>query len=255
MAFLTVRELRLHFLELPESDPRAPAILFVHGSGGTHRFWLPQVRHFAPVYRAVALDLPGHGASEGDGADSIAAYREWVEAFMDAAGMEQAFLVGHSMGGAIALAFALGSPARVSSIGLVGTGARLRVHPDILESLRGDPERAAGLLSERAYATASGSELPAQGKKELLRGSVAVLEKDLRACDAFDLMREVDRIRVPAVVVCGAEDRLTPVKYAQYLHDRIPGALLAVIPGAGHMVMLEKPDEVNRALAACLDRH
>jgi pimeloyl-ACP methyl ester carboxylesterase len=67
-------------------------------------------------------------------------------------------------------------------------------------------------------------------------------------------MREVDRIRVPAVVVCGAEDRLTPVKYARYLHERIPGALLAVIPGAGHMVMLEKPEEVNRALAACLDR-
>lgn len=254
MATLTVRGLRLHFLELPESDPRAPAILFLHGSGGTHRIWLPQVRHFAPAYRAVALDLPGHGASEGDGADSIAEYREWVEAFMDAAGMEQAFLVGHSMGGAIALAFALGRPARVNGLGLIGTGARLRVHPDILESLRGDPERAAGLLSEWAYAPASGSELPAQGKQELLRGSVMVLEKDLRACDAFDLMKDVDRIRVPAVVVCGAEDRLTPVKYAQYLHDRISGALLAVIPGAGHMVMLEKPDEVNRALAACLDR-
>jgi pimeloyl-ACP methyl ester carboxylesterase len=251
---LAVRGLRLHYLALPESDPRAPALLFLHGSGGTHRHWIPQVRHFAPAYRAVALDLPGHGASEGDGAGSIADYRDWVEAFMDAAGMEQAFLVGHSMGGAIALAFALKVPGRLSGVGLVGTGARLRVHPSILEGLRGDPERAAALVSEWAYAPSSGAELPAQGRKELLRGSLAVLEKDFRACDAFDVMKEVDRIRVPAVVVCGAEDRLTPVKYGQYLHERIPGALLAVIPGAGHMVMLEKPDEVNRALAACLDR-
>jgi len=254
VATLTVRGLRLHYVSPPESDPRAPALLFLHGSGGTHRNWLPQVRHFAPAYRAVGLDLPGHGASEGDGAESIADYRDWVEAFMEAAGMEQAFLVGHSMGGAIALAFALKAPARLSGVGLVGTGARLRIHPSILEGLRGDPERAAGLLSEWAYAPSSGTELPAQGKKELLKGSLAVLEKDFRACDAFDVMKEVDRIRVPAVVVCGAEDRLTPVKYAQYLHDRIPGALMAVIPGAGHMVMLEKPDEVNRALAACLDR-
>ena len=249
-----VRGLRLYSHEPSESDPRAPAILFLHGSGGTHRHWIPQVRHFAPPYRTVALDLPGHGASEGDGAESIAEYRDWVEAFMDAAGMEQAFLVGHSMGGAIALAFALKAPARLSGIGLVGTGARLRVHPSILEGLRDNPEQAAGLLSQWSYAPSSGADLPAQGKKELLKGSLAALERDLRACDAFDAMKEVDRIRVPTVVVCGAEDRLTPVKYAQYLHDRIPGALLAVIPGAGHMVMLEKPEEVNRALAACLDR-
>jgi pimeloyl-ACP methyl ester carboxylesterase len=254
VATVAVRGLSLHYLEPPESDPRAPTLLFLLGSGGTYRNWLPQVRHFAPVSRVVALDLPGHGASEGNGAESIAAYRDWVEAFMDAAGIEQAFLVGHSMGGAIALAFALKAPARLKGLGLVGTGARLRVHPSILEGLRGNPEQAAGLLSQWFYAPSSGADLPAQGKKELLKGSLAVLEKDLRACDAFDVMKEVDRIRMPAVVVCGAEDRLTPVKYAQYLHDRIPGALLAVIPGAGHMVMLEKPDEVNRALAACLDR-
>lgn len=253
MPFIGVNGAAIHYAsEAPQGEGRGQAVLFVHGAGGTHEHWRFQVRHVGPQWRALAVDLPGHGNSQGEGYRTIAEYRDFVRDLLDVLGISRAVLVGHSMGGGIAQSFALAYPDRLAGLVLVGTGARLRVHPDILATVQRDMAEAGRLISQWAYSPSALPATVAQAAEAFARNRATVLEGDFRACDAFDLMQEIAAIRLPTQVICGEEDRLTPVKYARFLQQQIPGAALTIIPGAGHLVMLEKPVEFNRALTAFL---
>jgi len=257
MAFTTVNGLGIHYgVGAPLTSARGPAVVFVHGAGGTQEQWRFQLRHLGPRWDTLAVDLPGHGESQGTGYRTIEEYRDFLRDLLDALGIFRTVLVGHSMGGAIVQKIALTYPDRLIALGLVGTGARLRVHPDILASVRhGDVQGAAQLISRWAYSEGVLSATVAQGAEAFARNMVETLEGDFLACDAFDVMQEIGRIQVPALVVCGEDDRLTPVKYARFLQQNIPQASLAIIPGAGHMVMLEKPMDVNRIISTFLEQH
>ncbi len=176
-----------------------------------------------------------------------------VKEFVAEGGLHPTVLVGHSMGGAITQSFALAYPDQLMSIVLVGTGAKLRVDPKIFAGLRDDPRGAIDLIARGACAPGAPGEGVEQDTEALLRTPVPVVERDLRACDAFDLMKQVQEITLPSLVICGTDDLMTPPKYAEHLHQRIQGSQLVLVPAAGHMVMLEKPDEVNRAIEAFLN--
>lgn len=261
MPFVEVAGRQAHYVVRQPIPTREPPVLFVHGAGGTHQHWLYQVRDLSPscVY---AVDLPGHGRSDGPGHDSIQTYTEWVLAFLDAVPLEQAVLVGHSMGGGIALDLALRFPERVAGLGLIATGARLRVAPAILASLleeaRGGtdshPVKSAGLICEWAYGPEAPAEMVRLGQRQMSMTPAQVLYGDFCACDGFDLMGSLDRISTPACILCGTRDLLTPVKYSVYLRDQLPLAQLHLVEGAGHMVMIEKPNAVVRSLSSLLDR-
>ena len=230
-----------------------PPLVLVHGAGGTHRHWPEEIRAL-PGRRVLALDLPGHGGSPGPGLASMPAYARSVLALLDAVGVASAVVAGHSMGGAIALTLALEAPARLAGLVLVGTGARLRVSSAILQ-VTADP----AALAAAADSMADGSlgSLASQAlRRELAEGMRAVApgvtHGDFTACDAFDVMARLGEIRGPALVICGTEDRLTPPKYSQYLRDHIAGARLLMVPGAGHMVMLEAPGRVAQELESFL---
>ena len=77
--------------------------------------------------------------------------------------------------------------------------------------------------------------------------------EDFKACNRFDIREKLKEIRRPTLILCGQEDRLTPVKYSTYLHENIPNSRLLLIPKAGHVVMAEQPEPLNRALEAFLD--
>ena len=254
MPFTSVRGLRVHYAaEAPLVPGRGPGIVFVHGAGGTQEHWRFQVRQLASRWNALALDLPGHGESQGDGFGTIPEYRDVVRDFLDTLGFTRAVLVGHSMGGGIAQSFALTYPDSLAALVLVGTGARLRVHADIFAAIQRDMGEAGRLISGWAYSSAAMPATVASAAAAFARNRPSVLEADFRACEAFDLMTEIPKIRIPTLIVCGEDDRLTPVKSARFLHEKIPGSALAVIPSAGHMVMLEQPVEFNRGLTAFLD--
>jgi pimeloyl-ACP methyl ester carboxylesterase len=252
MPFLTVAGTRVHYVDRQPVPASQPPVVFVHGAGGTHQHWLYQVRDLphSPTY---ALDLPGHGRSDGPGRDSISAYGDWLVTFLDAAVVDQAVLVGHSMGGGIAQDVALRYPARVAGLGLVATGARLRVAPAILDGIRQDSEAAVRLICDFAFGPETPSETVRLGRRQMAEIEAEVLYNDFLACDGFDLMERLAEISAPALIVCGTQDRLTPPKYAVYLRDRIEGATLHLVEGAGHMVMVENPQNVSRALTAFVE--
>jgi len=226
-------------------------LVLVHGAGGSRLLWPPQLRRL-PGATVYTLDLPGHGRSGGPACDTVAGYAGAIAAFLDEVGVAQAVIVGHSMGGAIALTLALDLADRVAGLVLVATGARLRVTPTILESIHRDFEAAVELVSRAMWSPAAEPVLVERGRRALLEAGPAVLASDLTACDRFDVMERLGEIAAPTLVVAGSADVLTPLKYARFLAERIPNARCEILEGAGHMVMLERPAEVARAVGEFL---
>lgn len=224
-------------------------LLVIHGSGGDHQHW-PEGLHVAPAADCIVVDLPGHGKSGGSGRQSIEAYADFTESLVAALQLESLILVGHSMGGAIAQMLGLRRRPWLRKLVLVGTGARLRVANEILSLLESDYPKAVDLICSRAFSALISGSVREQYRKGLLQTSSETTRNDYRACNAFDLMEKVSAIRIPALIVSGAADNLTPPKYGNYLHDCIRGSMHEIIPEAGHMVALEKPSEFIEAVTA-----
>jgi pimeloyl-ACP methyl ester carboxylesterase len=243
----------LYYYAHPGEEARPPVVL-IHGAGGTHLYWPPEVRRLAR-YRIYALDLSGHGKSGGAGNQSISDYARAVLDWLSAVELHQAVFVGHSMGSAIALSLALETPEHVLGLGLLGAGARLRVHPDILQNCASGTtyQTAIDLVVNCSFGPQADPHLVQLAKIRMAETRASVLHGDFLACDAFDLIDRVEEIQRPTLVICGEEDQLTPVRYAQFLANKIPEARLATVPAAGHMVMLEQPQAVAAALKSFLD--
>lgn len=232
-----------------------PAVIFIHGAGGDHTVWRFQTRWLAHGgYRVAAPDLPGHGRSSEPIRHSIEEWADWVVAF--AAKWAPATIIGHSMGGLIALAATASCPERFSGLVLVGTTPRMAVHPKLLASARDDSPLAAELLAAWSYpAGFGGGHLEAGtwqpgGTERLIRRSPShALATDLAACAAYDGEGAARAVEVPALVVVGRADRMTPPRQQRELAGLIAGARLVEMEGVGHEPMLQRPRLFNRALA------
>ena len=228
-------------------------ILFVHGAGGGQLTWSFQKAFFERHAHPMIIELPGHGKSGGNGEDDIGRYAEHVHSFMRALNLPKIFLVGHSMGGAIVQTLALGYPALVKGVVLVGTGARLRVLPTFLEGVQKNFKETVLLMTRYAFSRKAPQEFIERAIDQLMQVAPEILHGDFLACDRFDIMKEVEKIQVPTLIICGDEDEMTPVKYSQYLHDRIKGSRLEVLPEAGHMVMMESAEAFNERVKAFVE--
>lgn len=229
-------------------------VLFIHGAGGNGHAWVGVMERLAGHHSPIAIDLPAHGRSGGLlAADSIDAYCEVVHEFVRVTDFAPFVLVGHSMGGAMAQAYALKYPQALSGLVLSSTGARLRVAPSTLElwehAAMGRPVNTYG---RSAYSDKTDMAIVRQGWMEQRKTDPRVRLGDYQACDRFDLMHRTQDIEVPTLVLGGLDDVVTPVKFAEYLHQRIPGAQLTMIPDAGHASYVEQPDAVVQALSTFL---
>ena len=241
-----------------EFDPSLPAVIFVHGAGLDRTVWALQTRYFAHRGHGVlAVDLPGHGHSEGPPLPSIEGIADWLAATIAAAGLKDAALVGHSMGSLVALECAARHPERVRALALVGAAAAMPVHPDLLAAAEAND------VSAREAITFWGHSRPAQigrdqvpglwmvggGMRLLERGAPGVLHNDLKACAAYTGgMAAAAKVTCPVRLILGDRDGMTPLKGGKALADGFHAAETLILPGCGHMIMAEQPDRALDAL-------
>lgn len=240
---------------MPETPQNfKPTLVLVHGSGGSAERWNYQRVYFSRKgYEVLAVDLPGHGRTPGPGCRDMSSYADYVESLLKQRGIARPVIGGHSMGGGVVLTMALRDPKAYSGLVLVGTGARLRVLPAIFEMVKGDMDAAAEMMARSVYSKGVSADELGRAIRQLREVDPDVLYGDFEACDRFDIMKEVGSITTPAIVVVGAEDAMTPIKYAEYLRSSMPDARLEIIEGAGHMVMLEQPERFNAVVERFLE--
>jgi pimeloyl-ACP methyl ester carboxylesterase len=230
-----------YFAHEADNTERPPLIL-IHGAGGFHLSWPPQVRRLTDQ-RVYAVDLPGHGKSEGVGRQSIEDYTEDVIAFMNGLEIPCAVIAGHSLGSAIAITLALKHPKQVSGLILISSGAKLRVSPAILDGASNSNtfDSTVQMVNDCSFGPHTPSRLKQLATERMAGIRPSVLHGDFLACDAFNVMDQLEKIKAPTLIICGTEDRMTPLKYSEFLRDRITNSKLEVVDGAGHMLMLEQP--------------
>jgi pimeloyl-ACP methyl ester carboxylesterase len=246
MPYLNLNGERIYYA-LHRNGSNGVPVLLIHGAGENHLVWPIGLRRL-PESIVYAIDLPGHGKSEGRSYSSIDQYADWISSFMEAAQIDHAILIGHSMGGAIAQLCALSHPDRIDGLVLIATGAKLRVAPQLLQLVASDFGAAVHLVNHWIWGAETPAGIKQLGKQQLLQIEPKVLLDDYLACDAFDVRARLPEVHAPALIITGEADQMTPLKHAVFLEQQLPQARLVAVPQAGHMVMLEAAEVVTRAV-------
>lgn len=239
-------------------DAKLPTAVFIHGLALDHTVWALLARWYAHRGHGVlAPDLPGHGRSAGEPLKSIEAMADWTAALMDTAGARKARIIGHSMGALVALETAARHPEKASAIALICPAVAIPVSRLLLDSAEAGDHAAIEMLTAWGHgrtAEIGGSLAPGLW---MMGGATRLWEKaqpglifnDLAACNAYgDGLAAAAKVKVPATLVIGERDLMTPAKGGQELARALPQARVVVLKGAGHMLMTERPDEVLDAL-------
>jgi pimeloyl-ACP methyl ester carboxylesterase len=239
-------------------DPSLPTLVFIHGAGSDRTGWRLQTRYFAHHGRSVlAIDLPGHGRSTGAPLATIGALADFIPKLLDAAKVQKAALIGHSMGALTALEAGARYPDRVWALALLGIAATMPVHPELLDAAHkhehksmeliahwgiGKPLAIGGMKTPGLWLTGEVLRVSEQAQ----RGSIGV---DMAACNDYQgALEAAARIRCPTLFILGDGDQMTPAAKARALAEKIPGAKTVIIKGCGHMIATERPDETLAAL-------
>jgi len=241
-----------------EFDPSQPTVLFVHGAGNDHSVWQMPARYFAYHGRSsLAIDLPGHGRSDGTPPATIEEMADWVRLVVDTLPLGEGSIAGHSMGALVALAAAAGMGDRVKSLALLGVSTKMGVHPELLAAARGNDHLAIDLITTWGFSPESqvgGNRVPGvwmTGGGERLLESIpdGVLGNDLAACEAYDGAPSMaGKVTCPTLLLLGSRDLMTPQKGGHALAADIANARTVVLEGCGHMMLVERPNETLDAL-------
>jgi pimeloyl-ACP methyl ester carboxylesterase len=230
--------------------PTNPTLIFVHGAGGDKSQWDFQKKYFIEKqFGIIVLSLPGHGSSSDSELISIEAYTKSLHALLVTLNFKKGILIGHSMGGAIALQMILHyTDLAIENLVLIGSGAKLGVAPIFFDTLEKDFKNALKLMEIYAYHEKTDRELKLQNGKVALKNGANIFIKDFQACDDFDVRSRLNEITIPTLIICGKDDKLTPVKHSNFLHENISNSNISIIPESSHFVFQEKSVEVNQLI-------
>jgi len=232
-----------------------PTLVCLHGSADNHHVY-DELIDALPGRERYALNLPGRAGTDGPPLTSVREMAAFLARFVESEVAGSYVIVGHSLGGAVAIEHALQAPPRLEGLVLLATGAKLRVHPMILQLF--EQVEASGQkippLPPGLYEADADPALVEKGAKDRELTPVGTGRADWRAADGFDRMSDLGQIRVPALIVAGTEDALTPPKYAKFMAEAIADSELRLIEGAGHMLVTERAREVAAWIEAFLNR-
>jgi pimeloyl-ACP methyl ester carboxylesterase len=236
-------------------NPARSTLIFIHGAGESGRLWHAQVEGLKDRANTVALDLPGHGGSGGSARKRIEDYAAGIIDFIAALAAPNPIPCGLSMGGAITQQLLLDHAAHFRAGIIVSSGARLKVLPELFAMIETDLPAYVDLIDRLGFSARTPASVKQPFLEDSLRARPEVVYGDFTACDQFDVIPRLASIRRPVLVISAEDDRLTPPKYGEFLERRIPDAARTHIRDAGHFVPIEKPREVNSAIARFLDHH
>jgi pimeloyl-ACP methyl ester carboxylesterase len=250
-------------------DAALPCVAMVHGASNDHSGWNLLARHFAHHGHAVlAVDLPGHGRSEGPPLKSVEEMAAWLLKLLDAAGVQRAALAGHSMGSLIALHAASLAPERCTALAMLGTAYPMKVSDALLATAAEAPERAMAMVNAWSIAsTASKPGFPGPGNwlhggglalmKRMQRGAHAgpnLFLNDFVACNAYAAGSEAaQRVNGPVHFILGAQDQMTPPAATKELATLLKPRITR-IPNCGHHQLAEAPEATLAAMQQALGR-
>ncbi|NYH24350.1 alpha/beta fold hydrolase [Paraburkholderia bryophila] len=252
-------------------DAALPTAVFIHGAEHDHSVWALQSRYFAHHgFGVLAVDLPGHCRSSGPALTSVPAMADWLAALLDAAGVQRAFVAGHSMGSLIALDFAGRYPERATHLALLATAIPMTVSDTLLDAALNREPEAIGMVNEWSHSTlAAKPSCPGPGfwlygmnqrlmERVSARGEAHLFHTDFSACNSYtDGLARAAQVRCAARVVVGRRDAMTPPRAAKALADALAQAGVAVDTvtlEAGHALMTEQPDATLDALFSFASR-
>jgi pimeloyl-ACP methyl ester carboxylesterase len=240
-------------------NPAQRTAVFLHGAANDHSVWSLQSRYFAfHGWNVFALDLPGHGQSEGPLCTSIEALADWVAAFLDAAQVKGATVMGHSMGSLTALELSARRPDLVARLALVGTAVPMAVGDVLIDAALNDEDKARRMIIEWSFAPAShigngyaapGMWLPGNNLALMRRMNKGVLHNDLSACKAYvNGLEAAKNVAAPTLVLIGGKDMMTPPKATVAVLAALSNARSELLPEAGHNMLFEAPSDALNSL-------
>jgi len=243
-------------------DPAKPLLVFVHGAGGDRTMWALQTRYFAHHgWSVLALDLPGHGGSDGPAPDSVEAYGDWLATVIDASDFAAAAIAGHSLGSFIGLDVAARHPGLVTYLAMLATAATMPVHPALLAAAQAGDHLAVELITSWSFTKRSqlgrhatpGTWMTGRYLKVTERSLGGALGAGLIASNTYaGAVGAATQVRCPVLFLLGERDLMTPGEAASVLIDATPESVVDVVAGSGHMMLWEQPDDVIDALDAFL---
>jgi pimeloyl-ACP methyl ester carboxylesterase len=241
-------------------DPKLPCVVFVHGAAGDHTVWALQTRWFAYHGRSVlAIDLPGNGRSEGEMPASVPELGQWLIRFLDAAGLEKAALVGHSLGSLVTLEAASRAPDRIWALALLGSALPMKVNDELLELSRAGDHKAYELMNDWSHSRKThigGARMPGLN---IIGGSMRLTEQS-RAGALYAAFSAVNsypeaagfaaaaKVTCPVLLLIGERDMMTPPRAARVLAGKFAACETVTLAECGHSMMAERPDETLDAL-------
>ena len=241
-----------------EIDRHLPSVVFIHGAANDHSVWALQSRYFAHHgHNALALDLPGHGASKGSPIKAVGAMADWINDLLVALNIDRVALVGHSMGSLAALETAARYPSRVSKLVMVGTAVPMAVSDVLLNAATANDHAAFDMVNIWGHTPAAqignnpmpGVWMAGDFLRLLEKSKADVLGIDLKACNDYrDGIAAAAKVTCPVLLLLGKNDMMTSPKATKELSATLPNCRIVILPRAGHVPMTEEPDGTLDAL-------
>lgn len=243
----------IRYFDVDSSKRFRPPLVLIHGSGSDHSIWPHQLRRL-PGWHVITIDLPGHGGSPGAALASIEEYALKIWAFLNQLKIFHVILLGHSMGGMIALEMALLEPERVSSLIMLGVSRHPPRQPELCASLErpADRERMLKILEKNLFSPGCDPALKKQIMLSLAPARLSVLCADWKLALGYHVPENLQVTECPVLIISGEDDRMTPPASGRALAAIIPHARFEIIPKAGHSLFLEQTELVAQRLQVFL---